>query len=137
MMANDPDTRIAQGLSDQNMSADDWAFLESLEDDRGLFQQIGDSWKGPLGGWAKLIFGFTVALGLLFLYVLWNVAHSTDHPIVHAIWAIAGVAVLVIMGFAKEWMFARMNMLTVLREVKRVQLEVAALREDLRKSDSR
>ena len=135
-MANDPDTRIAEGLRDTNMSDDDWAFLESLEDDRGMFQQIGDSWKGPLGGWAKLIFGFTVALGLLFLYVLWNVAHSTDHPIIHAIWAIAGVAVLVIMGFAKEWMFARMNMLTVLREVKRVQLEVAALREDMEKSGS-
>lgn len=136
-MTDDPDTRIdtriSRGLSDDTMSADDWAFLESLEDDRGMFQQIGDTWKGPLGGWAKLIFGFTVALGLLFLYVLWNVAHSTDHPIIHAIWAIAGVAVLVILGFAKEWMFARMNMLTVLREVKRVQLEVVALREELEK----
>ncbi|MEM6857224.1 MAG: DUF6768 family protein [Pseudomonadota bacterium] len=134
-MANDPDTRIAKGLSNDTMSADDWAFLESLEDDRGMFRQIGDSWKGPLGGWAKLVFGLSLALGLLFLYVLWNVAHSTDHPIIHAIWAIAGVAVLVILGFAKEWMFARMNMLTVLREVKRVQLEVVALREELAERD--
>ena len=28
-------------------------------------------------------------------------------------------------------MFARMNMLTILREIKRVQLEVVALREEM------
>ena len=130
-----PDDRIAEGLGDDGMSADDWAFLESLEDDRGMFQQIGDSWKGPLGNWAKLIFGFTVVLGLVFVFVLWQVAHTTDHPIIHALWAIAGVALLIIIGFAKEWMFNRMNMLTILREVKRVQLEVVALREELAKRD--
>ncbi|MEO0420044.1 MAG: DUF6768 family protein [Pseudomonadota bacterium] len=130
-MSNDPDTRITEGLRQDAMSDDDWAFLESLDDDRGMFQQIGDTWKGPLGGWAKLIFGFTVVMGLLFLFVLWQAASTTDHPIIHALWAIAGVAVLVIMGFAKEWMFARMNMLTVLREIKRVQLEVVSLREEL------
>ena len=101
-MSNDPDTRITEGLRQDAMSDDDWAFLESLDDDRGMFQQIGDTWKGPLGGWAKLIFGFTVALGLLFVFVLWNVAHSTHHPIIHAIWAIAGVALLVIIGFARS-----------------------------------
>ena len=121
----DKDDRIAEALD-----SDDWAFLESLEDDRGMFAQIGDTWKGPLGGWAKVTFGLTVVLAIVFLFVLWQVATSTHHPIVHALWAIAGVALLVLMGFAKEWMFARMNMLTILREIKRLQVEVAALRDD-------
>lgn len=111
------------------LSADDKDFLASLEADRGMFQQIGDSWKGPLGGWAKLIFAFTVVLGFLFLFVIWQVAHSTSDPIVHALWAISGVALLVVIGFAKEWMFARMNMLTILREVKKLQVQVALLSE--------
>lgn len=123
-MANDPDTRIKQELND-----DDWAFLESLEQDRGMFKQIGDSWKGPLGGWAKLVFGFTVALGMLLLFLIWQVAHSTDHPVVHVLWAIAALTVIVIMGFAKEWMFSRMNMLMILGEVKRLQVQVALLSE--------
>ncbi|MEM7666913.1 MAG: DUF6768 family protein [Pseudomonadota bacterium] len=121
---SDTDDRIKDALS-----ADDYEFLNNLEADRGLFAQIGDTWKGPLGGWAKLIFGFTVAMGLLFLFVIWQVAHSTNEPIVHALWAISGVALLVIIGFAKEWMFARMNMLTILREVKRLQVQVAMLAE--------
>jgi len=120
------DDRITEGLS-----ADDRAFLDSLEEDRGLFRQIGDTWKGPLGGWTKLIFGFTVLMGFLFLFVIWQLANSAHHPFVHVLWAIAGVALLVILGFAKEWMFARMNMITILREVKRVQIEVALLREEL------
>ncbi|MBV7264797.1 DUF6768 family protein [Erythrobacter ani] len=120
-----PDDRIKDALSD-----DDYEFLNALEGDRGLFQQIGDTWKGPLGGWAKLIFGFTVAMGILFLFVIWQVAHSADHPVVHALWAIAGVALLIIIGFAKEFMFARMNMLTILREVKKLQVQVALLSEE-------
>ena len=31
-------------------------------------------------------------------------------------------------GFLKEWMFARMNMLTLLGELKRLQVQVALLR---------
>ncbi|UAB79388.1 hypothetical protein INR77_06860 [Erythrobacter sp. SCSIO 43205] len=121
---SDTDRKIAEALDD-----DDYAFLTKLEGDRGLFQQIGDSWHGPLGGWAKLIFGFTFALGMLFLFVVWQVVH-TSHPMAHAMWAISGVALLVIIGFAKEWMFARMNMLTILREIKRLQVQVALLSEE-------
>lgn len=126
-MTDTPDTRIAQALSE-----DDQAFLDSLEGERGLFTQIGDTWKGPMGGWAKLIFAFTAALGVLFLFVIWKAATSTDNIAAHTLWAISGVALLVVIGFAKEWMFARMNMLTVLREIKRLQLEVAMLREERR-----
>lgn len=124
-MTNTPDDRIREALS-----ADDQAFLESLDAERGMFQQIGDTWKGPMGGWAKLIFAFTTALGILFVFVIWKTATTTDNVAVHTLWAIMGVALLVVMGFAKEWMFARMNMLTVLREIKRLQLEVALMREE-------
>ena len=117
------DQRIAEALDE-----DDKAFLASLEADRGMFQQLGDSWKGPLGGWAKLIFGFTVVMGFGFLAIIWQVAHTSE-PIEHTLWAIAALAVLVIIGFAKEWMFNRMNMLTILREVKRLQVQVAMLSE--------
>ncbi|MEO0591830.1 MAG: DUF6768 family protein [Pseudomonadota bacterium] len=129
-MNDTPDTRITAALSE-----DDRAFLDSLEAERGMFQQIGDTWKGPMGNWAKLLFGFTVVMSVLFLIVLWQLAHSTDNVAMHTLWAIMGLALLIMLGFAKEWMFNRMNMLTILREVKRVQLEVVALREELAERD--
>ena len=112
------------------LDKDDYAFLTKLDADRGLFQQIGDTWKGPMGGWAKLIFGFTFALGIMLLFVLYQLVHKTDHTMVHTIWAIGGLTLIVIIGFAKEWMFARMNMLTILREIKRLQVQVALLSEE-------
>ena len=121
----DTDRKIAEALDE-----DDYAFLTRLEADRGLFQQIGDTWKGPLGGWAKLLFAFTFAMGMGLLYVIYQLAHSTDHPVVHVLWAIAALTLIVLMGFAKEWMFARMNMLTILREIKRLQVQVALLSEE-------
>jgi len=117
----DTDDTIAKALD-----ADDRAFLDTLEEDRGLFRQLGDSWQGPLGGWAKLVFAFAVVLGGLLLYTIWQVAHTRD-PIEHTLWAIVALAVLIVQGFIKEWMFARMNMLTILREVKRLQVQVAML----------
>lgn len=117
------DDRIAAALDE-----DDKAFLASLEDERGLFQQIGDTWKGPLGGWSKLVFVMAIIFGLLLLFTIWQVAHTRD-PVEHTLWAIAALAVLVIQGFTKQWLFSRMNMLSVLREVKRLQLQVALLSE--------
>ena len=120
----DIDDRIRDALD-----ADDKAFLDSLESDRGLFRQLGDSWKGPMGGWAKLAFAMSIAFGVLLLVVAWQVAHTSD-PIGHTLWAIAMLAVIIMLGFIKMWMFERMNMLTILREVKRLQIQVALLGED-------
>ncbi len=111
------------------LDADDREFLKSLEGDRGLFQQIGDTWKGPLGGWSKLVFVMAVVFGLLLLFTIWQVAHTRD-PVEHTLWAIAALAVLVIQGFTKQWLFSRMNMLTVLRELKKLQVQVALLSEE-------
>ncbi len=120
---NTHDERIAAALD-----ADDRAFLDSLETDRGMFQQIGDSWHGPLGGWAKFSFAIAIVIGLGLAYVFYRAltADTTDQIVG---WGLTCIALLIMQGFLKEWMFARMNMLTVLREVKRLQVQVAMLGE--------
>lgn len=117
------DDRIRGALDE-----DDKAFLETLQEDRGMFRQIGDSMTGPLGGWAKVVFGFAILIGLAMLWVVRNLVLSTE--VDHAtFWAVVLTGTLVVQGFIKEWLFARMNMLTILREIKRLQLQVAMLEE--------
>ncbi|MDP2131043.1 MAG: DUF6768 family protein [Erythrobacter sp.] len=120
---NSNDQRIAAALD-----ADDHAFLASLDSDRGMFQQIGDSWKGPLGGWAKLGFVFAIAIGLGLAYCIYRAvtAEGTDAILG---WGLSSLALLIMQGFLKQWMFERVNMLTVLREVKRLQVQIAMLNE--------
>jgi hypothetical protein len=110
------------------LDADDRAFLAGIEEDRGLFRQMGAAMTGPLGGWAKVVFAAMLVMALALFYAVWQVfaAPSADERI---LWAIAALAVLMAQGFAKEWFFSRMNMLAILRELKRLQFQVAVLRE--------
>ena len=110
------------------LDADDRAFLNELESDRGMWRQIGDSMSGPMGGWTKLVFAMSVVFGLLLLFCFYMV-FTSHHAWEHLMWAIAALAVLVIQGFTKNWLFQRMNMLSILREVKRLQVQVALLAE--------
>lgn len=113
------DDRIAGALD-----ADDRAFLASLDEERGMFRQIGDSLGGPLGGWAKLIFVITFLLALVMFYAIWQLLTATEIRDL-VLWATATVVLVMAIGFLKDWLFSRMNMLSILRELKRVQLELA------------
>ncbi|MEM1052340.1 MAG: DUF6768 family protein [Pseudomonadota bacterium] len=118
-----PDERISAALD-----SDDRAFLDQLESDRGLFTQIGDSWHGPLAGWAKLVFATAIIVGLTLAYTFYLAvtAQTTDAMIG---WGMTTIGLLILQGFIKEWMFNRMNMISVLIEVKRLQVQVALLSE--------
>ncbi len=117
------DDRITDALT-----KDDQAFLGQLEEDRGLFEMIGDSMSGNLGGWAKLVFAVAIVLGFALLYSVYRAVTADGlEPMVG--WGLLSIGLIVMQGFVKEWMFARMNMLTVLREVKRLQVQVALLSE--------
>lgn len=113
------DDRIGAALSD-----DDREFLASLDHDRGMFTQIGDVLAGPLGGWAKLILFVSVFVGIGVVYSgfrFFTAAESAD--LIR--WGFVTLALLIMQGFVKEWFYDRMNMLSVLREIKRLQVQVA------------
>jgi hypothetical protein len=120
----DIDDRIRDVMDD-----DDRAFLSELEADRGLWRQIGDSLTGPMGGWAKLIFviAFFIGMGLIYAGYRFFTAEAVDDRI---LWGLVTVAALLMQGFTKDWFFSRMNMLNILREVKRLQWQVAQLEKE-------
>ena len=115
----DIDDRIRDVLDE-----DDRAFLDSLDNNRGMFRQIGDVMGGPLGGWAKLMAGVSIPLGIAMIVLLYQAITATELRET-VLWSTAVLAALIAQGFLKEWFFNRMNMLSVLREVKRLQWQVA------------
>ncbi|MEX0341635.1 MAG: DUF6768 family protein [Erythrobacter sp.] len=121
---SDIDDRIRGALD-----ADDKAFLASLDEGRGMFSQMGDVLAGPLGGWAKLIFVFAIPIGLAVVYCGFRffTAPGFDEAVW---WGIVTLGLLTMQGFIKEWFYARMNLLSMLRELKRLQVQVAMLAED-------
>ena len=117
------DDRIRGALSE-----DDRQFLASIDQDRGMFQQIGDSWHGPLGNWARFSFALAIIIGLGLAYAFFR-AFTADTTDALLGWGLSCLALLIMQGFLKEWMFARMNMISILKEVKRLQLQFAMLNE--------
>ncbi|MCK0128970.1 DUF6768 family protein [Erythrobacter sp. F6033] len=120
---NPTDVKITEALG-----SDDHEFLASLDADRGMFQQIGDSWHGPLGGWARFAFFIAIVIGIGLAYSFYR-AVTADSTDILLGWGLTVIGLLVMQGFLKEWMFARMNMLTLLSEVKKLQVQVAMLND--------
>ncbi|RGP40918.1 hypothetical protein BPTFM16_01212 [Altererythrobacter insulae] len=113
------DERISGAMSD-----DDRAFLASLDEERGLFEQVGDTLTGPLAGWSRLIFVVAFGLGITLIYSAWRffTASGGDDLL---FWGLITLGILMMQGFIKEWFYNRMNMIAILRELKRLQLQIA------------
>lgn len=110
------------------LDADDEAFLNELDSERGLFAQVGDTLAGPLGGWAKLVFVLAFVLAMVFFYTLYRVVIAeTDRDAI--VWGLGALAAFSATGFVKQWFFERMNLMTVLRELKRIELRIARIEE--------
>jgi hypothetical protein len=120
-------TRIDTALKGA-LDADDEAFLRQLDSDRGLFAQIGDTMKGPLGGWAKLVaFNSTLLVALMAVAVWQMIVAPTDRSLI--LWTAVALGALFVQAMLKQWFFERMNLLTLLRELKRIELRVARIEE--------
>lgn len=121
----DHDERVRRALS-----APDEAFLRDVEDGRGLFTQMSALFHGPLRFWS--LFGAVwvfVATGVG-LWAVWNLLHA-DTTRALVLWAGAAWAAWTVQIALKQWAYDRMNTLTILRELKKIELRLARL-EDTR-----
>lgn len=109
------------------LSADDEAFLKELESERGLFVQMGDAFSGPLRGWTAFAFVLSVAFFALSGYALYRMTSAAGfEPAL--MWLAVFVWSAIAVAMIKMWFWLRMNHLAMLRELKRLELRILALR---------
>jgi hypothetical protein len=99
------------------LDADDEAFLQELDNERGLFAQIGDTLSGPLGGWAKMVFVIVFPMSIFMFYAVWQMftVEGTREII---LWSVGALATVTGVG-----------LMAVLRELKRIELRIARIEE--------
>lgn len=115
--------RLGNGLS-----AEDEAFLNELDSERGLFERLGDSFQGPMKRWTIFANIAAVVLTFIGLWAIWQLFHAnTTRGLV--LWAVAVWAAWTMQIALKQWLWDRINMLGILRELKRVELRVARIEE--------
>tara|TARA_R110001606_G_scaffold327262_1_gene474086 strand:- start:9344 stop:9733 length:390 start_codon:yes stop_codon:yes gene_type:complete len=110
------------------LTADDKAFLDDLENGRGLFDQLGATLRGPMRFWSYMVTAVTFVLFLFALYCGWQ-AFQAEQIRETILWSAGFLALFQAVGLLKMWMFDRMNLLSLLAEMKKIELRVAQLGE--------
>jgi hypothetical protein len=111
----------------QALSAEDARALEAFSGEQNMIQQaFATLGAGPnqliyLGGWIGgfALFAVGVATGWQF--------YIADDPHAMALWGAATVMAFVGIGLIKIWFFMEMHKNQIIREVKRLELQVARL----------
>lgn len=111
------------------LDADDRAFLDGLENEPGMFRQLGDTFRGPMKGWTILINIAVFVLTILGVYAVWGFLNAEGTEAMLR-WAALGWAAWTVQIAGKQWLMDRMNMLNILREVKRLELRIAMMGDD-------
>ena len=108
------------------LSKEDVEFLATLEKEPGSFRQMADIFHGPLN-WIYVAFLVAAILVALFgIYSGWQFAQSTELRSLFYWGAVTGFCV-VVLSVVRIVFFMQINTNRVLREIKRLELQVALL----------
>ena len=105
------------------LNEDDRAFLDKLDSERGLLQQVSATFTGPLRYWTAYALVMSVVVFGLSVYAFVRLIGAGTMPEV-AVWLAVFVWASVAVGLIKIWFWMRMNHLELLREVKRLELRL-------------
>lgn len=95
--------------------------------EQGVFSQWFGVYDGAARGIALLATAFTFALFFAAVYCGWRFIGASE-PIDAARWGAGTLLLLTMVGFVKLWFWLRMESNRVLREIKRLELQIARAR---------
>ncbi len=111
---------------------DDKAAHEFSEEQANALQLIGQSFKGTF----RLTFVVVVSLQLTFaglaIYCSYHLVNELDIGL-KINWLAGTLSTVVAFAIARIWFFMELNRLSVIREVKRVELQISLLAESYQK----
>lgn len=108
------------------LSAEEMAELERLTGEQGMFDMIGDSFRTKTRHWVLFLWAYSLTAFAAAVWVTFRFLQATDIKelsIWGGIWLLLVLAILL----AKIWYFMEMNKNTVVRELKRIELQIAFL----------
>lgn len=108
------------------LDADDKAFLETLEQEPGIFAQWGNTFQGPMKYWTIVANIIVILVTLVGIYAVWQFV-TADTTRQMLLWGGAAWAAWTAQVALKQWLHNRMMHVTVLRELKTLNLRIAHL----------
>ena len=112
-------------LIKESLSAEDAKFYDELEE-QNLLGKVGETFKGKMG-WLVIVMNIAnvIFFGLLIYTIIqFFDAEGTEELIK---WAMAIFGCFMFMAFIKLYVWMQMNKNDILRELKRIELQLAVL----------
>lgn len=108
------------------LTEEDAEFLAKLEEEPGSLQQIAGIFQGPLN-WIYMMFLVSaIVVGVFGVFSAWQFAVSTElRPLFY--WGGVTAFCLVVLAVVRIVFFMQINTNRILREIKRLELQVALL----------
>lgn len=121
-------------LIEESLSKNDAEFYHQLEE-QGMFQQWGGLYKGKLGKWSVLITTFQIIITITAFWLGYKFFTVEDFHLMAKYGA--GMLIGVIMnGLLKQWHWMQMDKNSIIREMKRLEFQVAILTDKFTEKQS-
>ncbi|MDQ7017873.1 MAG: hypothetical protein Q9M33_01800 [Robiginitomaculum sp.] len=112
--------------------------LEKLDDiagEPGLFTMLGDTFRGKMRFWNAYAMVLSFASFGAALWTGWRFLH-TNEPHEMTLWGVGMGISIFFLAMLKLWFWMEMNKNTVIREIKRVELQLAVLSNAMREKEA-
>jgi hypothetical protein len=111
------------------------ATMKGYEKELGLFGLIAESFKGAFR-WAVMgAMVMQVVLAVAFIYCGVGL-FGTDDPSAKLDWLALGLAAFIAFGLLRIWFFMEINRLSIAREIRRLELQLAAVASAIKSTSS-
>ncbi len=109
-----------------SLGTDDEEFLKSLEEERGVFTQMFDTFQGPMRFWMVFVFLLSIVFFAIAVRSVFGIleAESARNT---ALWSAAFSFSILAVAMLKIFVWMRMNHLSILRELKKIELRITRL----------
>lgn len=120
------DERIQKALS-----SEDRAFLARMDADGSFYGDIAATFRGHMRWLNALAFVLVFALLAVAVVCGWQFATQTD-PRSMQLWGAGTILSFLSLGLLKLWFWMELQKVAIVREIKRVELQLASLTTALR-----
>ncbi|MEQ9308421.1 MAG: DUF6768 family protein [Balneolaceae bacterium] len=114
-------------LIEESLSKEDAQFYNEL-DEQGMFKQWGGLYSGKLGKWAVVVTTFQILITILAFWFGYKF-FTVEDSILMAKYGVGLLIGVIMNGLLKQWHWMQMDKNTILLEMKRIEFQVAVLKE--------
>lgn len=125
---NDLDEKILETLKNEDKEV-----MESYGEELGLFGLIAESFRGKMKVPVIAVFVFMLVFGATLVY---SAIHffSVENIEEKLHWLAIGLTALIVFGLLRLWYWMELNRLSIMREVKRLELQISLLSKNIKRN---